>query len=186
MPGLIPAFFCMSDSSEIEVRPAKERDAAAIAQIQASASQTAFKAQFPGESMPEFDSLKKSQAYWREAIEFGDPQVLVAVQGSEVVGFVGFDRSRDPKTPATMGEIWSLYARPSHWGQGVGLALWDGAREGLIDEGCTKVTAWVPLGYERALRFFDMAGFKREMTSIKTVLVGLTRIEEIRFKRDLN
>jgi GNAT superfamily N-acetyltransferase len=176
----------MSDSSEIEVRPAKERDAQAIAQIQASAAQAAFKAQFPGEAMPEFDSLKKSQSYWREAIEFGDPQVLVAVQGSEVVGFVGFDRSRDPKTPATMGEIWALYARPSHWGQGVGLALWDGARDGLMEEGCTKVTAWVPLGYERALRFFDMAGFKREMTSIKTVLIGLTRIEEIRFKRDLS
>ncbi len=185
MPGCSPAFFCMSDSSEIEVRPAKERDAQVLAQIQASASQAAFKAQFPGEVMPEFESLKKSQAYWREAIEFGDPQVLVAVQGGEVVGFVGFDRSRDPKTPATMGEIWALFARPSHWGLGVGLALWDAAREGLIDEGCTKVTAWVPLGYERALRFHDMAGFKREMTSIKTVLIGLTRIEEIRFKRDL-
>lgn len=184
-PGVIPAFFCMSESTEVEIRPAKERDAKAVAEIQAAASQAAFKAQFPGEAMPEFDSLKKSQSYWREAIEFGDPQVLVAVADGEVVGFVGYDRSRDPKTPPTMGEIWALYARPSHWGQGVGLALWDGARDALIEEGCTKVTAWVPLGYERALRFFDMAGFKREMTSIKTVLIGLTRIEEIRFKRDL-
>jgi GNAT superfamily N-acetyltransferase len=175
----------MTDFSTIEVRPAKERDAKAIAQIQASAAQAAFKAQFPGEVMPEFDSLKKSQSYWREAIEFGDPQVLVAVSKGEVVGFVGFDRSRDPKTPATMGEIWAIYALPSHWGQGFGLALWDAAREGLMEEGCTKVTVWVPLGDERALRFFDMAGFKREMASIKTVLVGLTRIEEIRFKRDL-
>lgn len=176
---------CMSDSSTLEVRPAKERDAQTIAQIQASASQTAFKAQFPGEAMPEFDSLKKSQAYWREAIEFGDPQVLVAVQDGEMLGFVGFDRSRDPKTPATMGEIWAIYVRPSHWGQGAGLALWDGARDGLHEEGCNKVTVWVPLGYERALRFFDMAGFKREMTSIKTVVMGATRVEEIRFKRDL-
>jgi hypothetical protein len=31
-----------------------------------------------------------------------------------------------------------------------------------------------------------MAGFKREMTSIKTVAMGDARIEEIRFKRDLN
>ncbi len=59
------------------------------------------------------------------------------------------------------------------------------AREGLIDEGCTKVSAWVPLGYERALRFHDLAGFKREMTSIKTVPLGAVKIEEIRFKRDL-
>ena len=175
----------MSEPIEVEVRPAKERDAKVIAEIQAAAAQAAFKAQFPGEAMPEFDSLKKSQAYWREAIEFADPQVLVAVADGEVVGFVGFDRSRDPKTPATMGEIWAIYARPSHWGKGVGLALWDAARDGLIEEGCTKVTAWVPLAYERALRFHDMAGFKREMTTIKTVLVGLTRIEEIRFKRDL-
>ena len=61
----------------------------------------------------------------------------VAVQGDEVVGFVGFDRSRDPKTPSTTGEIWSIYVRPEHWGKGVGVALWDAAREGLEEEGCT-------------------------------------------------
>lgn len=176
----------MSDFSSIEVRPAQERDAKAIAEIQAAASQAAFKALFPGEAMPEFDSLKKSQAFWREAIEFGDPQVMVAVADKTVVGFVGFDRSRDAKTPPTTGEIWALYATPSHWGHGVGLALWDAAREGLQDEGCTKVTAWVPLGYERALHFFDMAGFKREMTSIKTVPMGAVKVEEIRYKRDLS
>ncbi len=169
----------------IEVRPATQRDAKAIAEVQAYSSQSAFKALLPGESMPEFDSLKKSQAFWREAIEFGDPQVLVATVDQELVGFVGFDRSRDPKTPPTTGEIWAMYALPKHWGQGAGLALWDGAREALREEGCTKVTVWVPLGYERALRFFDLAGFKREMTSIKTVVMGSVRIEELRFKRDL-
>jgi hypothetical protein len=30
-----------------------------------------------------------------------------------------------------------------------------------------------------------MAGFKREMTSIKTIPMGKVKIEEIRFKRDL-
>lgn len=175
----------MSDFSIVEVRPAKQQDAKLIAEIQASASQAAFRALFPGEPMPEFDSLKKSQAFWREAIEFGDPQVVVALSASKVIGFVGFDRSRDPKTPPTTGEIWALYAAPAHWGQGVGLALWDAAREGLAEEGCTKVTAWVPLGYERALRFFDIAGFKREMTSIKTIPMGAVKVEEIRFKRDL-
>ncbi len=175
----------MTDSNEITVRPAVQRDAKAIAEVQASASQAAFKALFPGEAMPEFDSLKKSQAFWREAIEYSEPQVQVAVRAGQVVGFVGYDRSRDPKTPPTMGEIWAIYVLPGHWGQGVGLALWDAAREGLVDEGCTKVSAWVPLGYERALRFHDMAGFKREMTSIKTVALGNVKVEEIRFKRDL-
>jgi len=175
----------MSLITPTEVRPASPRDAKLIADIRTRSSQAAFKAVFPGELAPVGDSPQCSQAYWREAIEYSEPQVLVAVQKSTVVGFVGFDRSRDPKTPNTMGEIWALYLEPGQWGQGVGLALWDAAREGLIHEGCTKVSAWVPLGCERALRFFDMAGFKREMTSIKTVPMGHSRVEEIRFKRDL-
>ena len=175
----------MSDSTEFEVRPAIQRDAKAIAEVQASASQAAFKALFPGEPMPEFDSLKKSQSFWREAIEYSEPQVQVAVRGNQVIGFVGYDRSRDPKTPPTMGEIWAIYVLPDCWGQGAGLALWDAAREGLIDEGCTQVSAWLPLGYERALRFHDLAGFKREMNSIKTVPLGAVKIEEIRVRREL-
>ena len=77
------------------------------------------------------------EAKWREAIEFSEPQVHVAVLGDEVVGFVGFDRSRDPKTPSTTGEIWAIYVKPEHWGKGVGVALWDAARDGLEEEGCT-------------------------------------------------
>ena len=172
--------------SNIEVRVATMRDAKVIAEIHATSSQAAFKALFPGEKAPVV-SVDKSQAYWREAIEFSDPQVFVATDDDVVVGFVGFDRSRDAKTPATTGEIWAIYALPSHWGQGVGLALWDAARDGLMEEGCTKVTLWVPMGNERALRFHDMAGFKREMTTIKTVPMGDDlRVEEIRMKRDLN
>jgi len=35
------------------------------------------------------------------------------------------------------------------------------------------------------LRFFEHAGFKREMSSLKTAQAGSTKIEEIRLKRDL-
>lgn len=175
----------MSSMSNYEVRPATSRDAKAIAEIHVSASQAAFKALVPGEQMATV-SVEKRQAYWREAIEFSEPQVYVALDGDQVVGFVGFDRSRDKGTPPTTGEIWAIYAATSHWGQGVGLALWDAAREGLLDEGCTKVTIWVPLGNERALRFHELAGFKREMTSIKTVAMGTVKVEEIRLKRDLS
>jgi RimJ/RimL family protein N-acetyltransferase len=175
----------MSSSTNFEVRPATVRDAKAIAEIHASSRQAAFKGLVPGEQMPTI-SVEKSQAYWRDAIEYSEPQVLVALDGATVVGFVGFDRSRDKGTPNTMGEIWAIYAAITHWGQGVGLALWDAARDGLIDEGCTKVSLWIPLGNERALRFHDLAGFKREMTSIKTVPVGTVKVEEIRLKRDLS
>ena len=82
-----------------------------------------------------------------------------------------------------MGEIWAIYVLPSHWDTGAGLALWDAAREGLQEEGCTQVTVWLPLGNERALRFHELAGFKRELNTAKTVPMGSVRLEEIRLKR---
>jgi ribosomal protein S18 acetylase RimI-like enzyme len=98
---------------------------------------------------------------------------------------VGYDRSRDEKSRPTTGEIWAMYVAPTHWDQGVGLALWDAAREGLQEEGCTNVTLWVPLRNERAMRFFELAGFKRELSTARTSLVGTVRIEEIRLQRTL-
>jgi hypothetical protein len=44
----------------------------------------------------------------------------------------------------------------------------------------------VPLRNERALRFHELAGFKREMSTAKTAQVGALKIEEVRLKRALN
>ena len=174
----------MSDT--IQVRPATLRDAKAIAQIHATASVEAYRGVLPDDQLKALSSVEKRQAYWREAIEFCEPQVQVALENDKIVGFVGFDRSRDAKTRPTTGEIWAIYAAPTHWDKGVGLALWDAARDGLAEEGCTNVTAWVPLRNERAIRFHELAGFKREMTTAKTAVVGSVKIEEVRLKRPLN
>jgi hypothetical protein len=55
----------------------------------------------------------------------------------------------------------------------------------LVDEGCTDVTVWLPLRNERTLRFHDLAGFKREMNTARTVPMGDARVEEVRLKRSL-
>lgn len=166
------------------MRPATLRDAKAIAEIHAAVSQAAFKG-LMGDVPVAPVSAESRLAYWREAIEFSEPQVHVASEDGKVIGFVGFDRSRDKGTPPSTGEVWAIYVTSLHWGKGVGLALWDAAREGLIEEGCTKVSIWLPLGNERALRFHELAGFKREMSSARTVPVGTMKMEEIRLHRSL-
>lgn len=174
----------MSDLTTVEVRPATMRDAAKIAELYAATAKEAFKTMQTGSKVlpvPE----EKNTTYWREAIEFAEPQVQVAVDGSKIVGFVGYDRSRDKGTPNTLGEIWDIYVDADHWGQGVGLALWDAAREGLQEEGCTHVSIWVPIANDRAMRFHELAGFKREMSSAKTVPMGPVKVEEIRLKQPL-
>ena len=50
----------------------------------------------------------KLEAHWRDALEFADPQLIVACDADVVVGVVGFDRCRDKGTPPTLGEIWTL------------------------------------------------------------------------------
>lgn len=171
--------------SSIQVRPATLRDAKAIAQVHTTAVLEAYKGLVPDDQLKAMSSVEKRQAYWREAIEYCEPQVQVAVEDDKIVGFVGFDRSRDEKSRPTTGEIWAIYAMPTHWNKGVGLALWDAARDGLHEEGCTNVTAWVPLRNERALRFHELAGFKREMTTAKTAVIGGVKIEEVRLKRPI-
>jgi hypothetical protein len=55
----------------------------------------------------------------------------------------------------------------------------------LLEEGCISVSVWVPLRNERALRFFELAGFKRDMATAKTVAMGSVKVEEVRLKRNL-
>ena len=175
----------MSSTTTYLVRPATLRDAKQIAELHNATVRDAFKTTLATDTPLPVVPLEKRQAYWREAIEYSEPQVHVAVDEDKIVGFVGFDRSRDKGTPQTMGEIWALYVANSHWGKGVGLALWDAAREGLQEEGCSHVSVWVPITNDRAVRFFELAGLKREMASAKTVAIGGMKVEEIRLKRPL-
>lgn len=165
-----------------EVRTATLRDAKAIAEVHVRAWQHAYAGLVEADDLNAL-SVDKRQAMWREAIEYAEPQVLVATdEGGQVVGFIGFDRSRDPKTKSTTGELWAHYVDPSVLGTGAGLALWDAARDACEEEGFVEVTAWVFVHNERGMAFYDMAGFKREMKTLRTTPVGITRLEEVRVK----
>ena len=180
---LIHKRFLMSSYS---VRPAAPRDAKAIAEIHVATWQAAYQGLIPDDVLKAM-TYEKRLAYWKEAIEYSDPQILVATENDKVIGFVGFDRSRDAGTKSSVGEIWAMYVSPAHWRKGAGLALWDGARDGLKEEGCTQVTLWVLLANTGALEFFEhAAGFKRDMPSLKTTAFGAVRLEEIRLKRSVD
>ncbi len=70
--------------SSIQVRPATLRDAKAIAQIHTASAQEAYKGLVPDEQLKSMSSVEKRQAYWREAIEYCEPQVQVAIDGEKM------------------------------------------------------------------------------------------------------
>ena len=170
-----------------QIRPAAPKDASQIAELHVAVWNAAYENILPAGFLAQM-TVQKRLAFWREAVEFGEPQLLLAFQEeSKLVGFVGFDRSRDKGSKSTTGEIWALYVLPAYWRQGAGLALWDSAREGLKEEGCSQVTAWTLLNNHRALAFFEQgAGFKREISTLRTTAFGSARLEEIRLKRSLD
>ena len=174
----------MSSNSVFPVRPAVLRDAKAIAELHNATVRAAFAGEPEGAQLPVM-ALDKRQAYWREAIEYAEPQVLVALHGDRIVGFAGFDRSRDEGTQQTMGEIWDIYVDADFQGLGVGLSLWHSARQGLHDEGCIDVTLWMQARNKTALRFFELAGFKREPGAEREVQVVGHTIAELRLQRTL-
>ena len=172
----------MSSTTIFKVRPATLRDAKSIAELHNATAREAFKSMIGDVPIADVP-LDKRQAYWREAIEYSEPQVQVVLDDDKIIGFVGFDRSRDKGTPPTMGEIWAIYVAAAYWGQGcwrgfVGRSPRRPARRRLYPR-----IVWVPLANDRAMRFHELAGFKREMSSAKTVAIGAVKVEEIRLKR---
>ncbi|MEO6625647.1 MAG: GNAT family N-acetyltransferase [Burkholderiaceae bacterium] len=166
--------------TEFLIRPAKPLDAPVIAGIHATTVGRTSLQVPPGDG-----ASPRELRFWREAINYAEPQLHVASVADVVIGVVGFDRSRDPGTPPTMGEIWTIQVLPAYWGQGAGLALWDTAREELLHEGCTEVSVWIGLDNDRAMRFHELAGFKRVMSSARTIVLSGKRSEQIRLKRKL-
>ena len=76
----------MTSSFTAEVRPAVLNEAQAIADLHVSATTAAYQGLVPDEHLNTMPGPKRL-GMWRDAIEYGDPQVQVALDGAKIVGF---------------------------------------------------------------------------------------------------
>ena len=86
------------------IRPAKLIDAHAIAEVHVSTWQEAYRNIVPDKYLQSL-SIDKREEQWCSSIERGNPELWVAVNGSEIVGWVAFGPSRDEGASANIGEI---------------------------------------------------------------------------------
>ncbi|MDE6640938.1 MAG: GNAT family N-acetyltransferase [Acetatifactor sp.] len=82
--------------------------------------------------------------------------IIVAKDGDNVIGFVGYGTYRDNTLPEH-GEIFALYVLKKYHGQKVGYELMNAALEKLSDY--KKIAVWVLKGNDRAIRFYEKYGF---------------------------
>ena len=115
----------------------------------------------------------EEQAFrWRD-------NILVAMDGAQVIGFVGYGAAGDA-LPET-GEVFALYVLSAFCGQGVGTALMDAALERLAVY--PRVCLWVLKENKRAIRFYEKFGFRPDGAEKFSGMVGAVGIRMTREKR---
>ena len=168
---------------DVEVRAATTEDAPAIARVHVRSWQAAYRGLIHDEHLDALDENARADG-WRAAIRSGRGRVLVADTRCEVVGFAALMASRDDDAEPECGEVGAIYLVQEVWGRGLGRALMDVSLERLTHDGFTEATLWVLRGNERAIRFYERAGFRPDGTEKTDESRGYP-LHELRYRRPL-
>jgi GNAT superfamily N-acetyltransferase len=147
------------------IRPARPRDARAIAEVHVASWRHAYRGLVPDASLDRL-SVEEREKQRREHLE--DPSsewgILVADDAGRVVGFSTYGPSRDQDATAATGEVPAIYLDPDVVGTGVGRELFSETLAALRAAGFTRASLWVLEGNVRARRFYEKAGWRWDGT----------------------
>jgi GNAT superfamily N-acetyltransferase len=168
------------------VRPARAEDAGPVAEIQLVRLFDAFAGRVPAEVFDR-SGLPERRRWWAREIAAPAPRsaVLVAEAGGGIAGFVRIGPTRDGDGDrATTGEVMAISVAPERTGQGVGRTLMGSAEVLLRELGFAAATLWMAVGNERARRFYEAAGWRRD-GSEKLEPVQAVQVPCVRYRIEL-
>jgi len=145
------------------VRPAKEEDVKAIAEVYVETWRSTYAGILPDKVLVEM-STDRQMVMWARAIRHaGGPaeeQILVLEdENADVIGVgsCGFNRDR---SSSYGGEVYTLYVHPDHQDQGYGQQLLAGLFDIMIAQGFTAAVIWV-LSQNPSRFFYEVMTGKR-------------------------
>ena len=169
-------------------------EAAEIAAIHIKSWQAAYRHILPAEFLANLDRSRR-EAWWRGLLagDFGDTRVFVYVpeekgaQDKPPVGFASIGQARDPDGTAQTAELMAIYLLPAWWGKGIGRALLAKGIEAARQDGFRQMTLWVLAENERAINFYEKAGFRLDPPpgGVKIEQIGGRMVKEVRYRLDL-
>ena len=109
----------------IDIRNARGRDAAAIADVHQAAWTGAYSGIIPHKALNRM-LARRGREWWASAIR-RQAGILVIEVGEQVVGYATIGRNRTSQIDAD-GEIYELYVMPEYQGVGLGSQLFEAAR----------------------------------------------------------
>jgi len=168
----------------MHLRPATPDDANAIAAVHLASWRAAYAGILPAAFLAGLSQERRARS-WHDILQKQASQTWVAqrpagIAGSaDITGFVSFGACRDAGAADSQGEVWSLYARPDDWGQGVGRVLLQQALGDLRRTGRPDVSLWVLSENRRGLQFYQRFGFQPVAGSAKMMELGGAQVEEV-------
>lgn len=138
------------------IRPAELADARAIARVHVDTWRTAYRGIVDAGYLGSL-SYRKFEERRRQRLAEPGTWTFVAEAAGEVVGFVtaGPNRTADPRHDA---EIFAIYVRKSHAGQGLGKALVGAAARALSRAGFRSLLLWVLTANAPSRAFYESIG----------------------------
>jgi ribosomal protein S18 acetylase RimI-like enzyme len=141
----------------VHIRPARSKDAQALASAYEEAWRSAYQGIIPHISLQRM-MAKRGLGWWESALRRKSP-LLVLDFGGEAAGYVTFGRSRLARSQF-QGEIFELYLHPVYQGLGLGEKLFDGARMRLVELRLKGLLVWALTDNDSACAFYLRLGGK--------------------------
>ncbi|WP_433556917.1 N-acetyltransferase family protein [Pseudonocardia xinjiangensis] len=144
----------------IVIREARPEDARGIAAVHVSSWQEAYRGLLPADVLAGLSVTGREQV-WTAILS--DPSardpVLVAADGTTVLGFVSMGPDRGGAASEDTGELYAFYVHPGCWREGIGGRLHSAAIQRLTALRFVSAALWVLAGNDRALGFYRSAGW---------------------------
>ena len=140
------------------IRYSTIKDALGVAEVHVSSWQQAYQGLLPDDFLCSL-STKQRFEIWKNAIHNFPEQTIIYEQEKRIIGFSNFGKNRDPDLSEETGEIRALYLLAEYWSNGIGYQLLKYSLEKLEERGFKKVSLWVLDTNQRAINFYQKAGF---------------------------
>ena len=141
----------------VHVRPARLKDAPALATAYEEAWRNAYQGLIPHLSLERMIA-RRGLRWWESALRRRTPLLVLDFDGA-AAGYVTYGRCRLGRAPF-QGEIFELYLHPTYQGFGLGEKLFDGARMRLAELRLRGLLVWALADNHGACAFYRRLGGK--------------------------
>lgn len=143
-----------------EIRDARLSDAHGIAEVLVESWRGAYAGLLPDGVLARL-SVADRERFWSKLLAAPPPRtvIVVATSADGIVGFASAGAALHESAELTLGQLYTIYVRPTEWANGIGTRLQDAIMDRLRRLGFKRLLLWVLETNSRALRFYRRSGW---------------------------